>query len=100
MSDQGCGAPTGGAAVTDAGNQAIIQGTVTKDGAPVNAYARLLNADGDFVGEVPTGSEGTFRFFAASGTWTVRVLAAGGFTQDYPVQAELGTIKDLEVTVA
>ena len=30
----GCGAPAGGAPIKDAGNQAIIQGRVTRDGAP------------------------------------------------------------------
>ena len=46
----GCGAPAGGAPVKDAGNQAIIEGTVSRDGAPVRAgYARLLNSGGDFV---------------------------------------------------
>ena len=40
-------------------------------------YARLLNSDGEFVAEVPLGEDGGFRFFAAPGSWTVRVLAPG-----------------------
>ena len=76
----GCGAPAGGAALpADAGNQAIVQGHVTKGGAAVQTgYARLLNDGGEFVAEVPLGEDGGFRFFAAPGTWTVRVLAPGG----------------------
>ncbi|GAA1449739.1 DUF1416 domain-containing protein [Nocardiopsis sp. NPDC058631] len=99
MSDS-CGAPVGGVALADvdAGNQAVIQGTVTRDGEPLRgAYARLLNASDDFVGEVATGDEGTFRFFAADGDWKVRVLASKGFTGEYPVRAEVGKVIDLQV---
>ncbi|WP_159944238.1 MULTISPECIES: DUF1416 domain-containing protein [unclassified Nocardiopsis] len=99
MSDS-CGAPVGGVALADvdAGNQAVIQGTVTRDGQPLSgAYARLLNSSDDFVGEVATGEEGTFRFFAADGTWKVRVLASGGFTAEYAVEAQVGKVIDLRV---
>lgn len=99
MSDS-CGAPVGGVALADvdAGNQAVIQGTVTRDGEPLRgAYARLLNASDDFVGEVATGDEGTFRFFAADGDWKVRVLASKGFTGEFPVRAEVGKVIDLQV---
>ncbi|ADH69739.1 MULTISPECIES: DUF1416 domain-containing protein [Nocardiopsis] len=99
MSDS-CGAPVGGVALADvdAGNQAVIQGTVTRDGQPLSgAYARLLNDSDDFVGEVATGEEGTFRFFAADGSWKVRVLASKGFTGEYAVQAEVGKVIDLQV---
>jgi len=95
-----CGAPVGGVALADvdAGNQAVIQGTVTRDGEPLRgAYARLLNASDDFVGEVATGDEGTFRFFAADGDWKVRVLASKGFTGEFPVRAEVGKVIDLQV---
>ncbi|MFC7326406.1 DUF1416 domain-containing protein [Marinactinospora rubrisoli] len=101
MSNDGCGAPVGGVALADvqAGDQAVIQGVVTRDGAPLSgAYARLLNASGDFVGEVATGSEGTFRFFAADGRWTVRVLASKGYTGEFPVTAETGKVVDLRVS--
>ncbi|MFL1429756.1 MULTISPECIES: DUF1416 domain-containing protein [unclassified Nocardiopsis] len=99
MSDS-CGAPVGGVALADvdAGNQAVIQGTVTRDGQPLRgAYARLLNTSDDFVGEVATGDEGTFRFFAADGDWKVRVLASKGFTGEYPVTAQVGKVIDLQV---
>lgn len=95
-----CGAPVGGVALADvdAGNQAVIQGTVTRDGQPLaSAYARLLSASDDFVGEVVTGPEGTFRFFAADGDWKVRVLASQGFSEEYAVTAQTGRVIDLRV---
>jgi hypothetical protein len=96
----GCGAPAGGAPVSSAGNQAIVQGKVTKDGAPVPVgYARLLNAGGDFVAEVPLGDDGGFRFFAAPGDWTLRVLAPGGISADLGVSAATGEISEFEVAV-
>jgi hypothetical protein len=96
----GCGAPAGGAPVTEAGNQAIVQGRVSKDGAPVPVgYARLLNSGGDFVAEVPLGPDGGFRFFAAPGDWTLRVLAPGGIKADRGVTAATGEIRELEVAV-
>jgi hypothetical protein len=99
MSD-GCGAPAGGAALTEAGNQAVVQGRVTKAGSPVDVgYARLLNGDGEFVAEVPLGQDGGFRFFAAPGTWTLRVLAPGGVRAEQPVSAAIGQIANLEVAV-
>jgi Protein of unknown function (DUF1416) len=96
----GCGAPAGGAALTDAGNQAVVQGLVTKDGSPVGTgYARLLNSDGEFVAEVPLGEDGGFRFFAAPGRWTLRVLAPGGVRAEQAVAAATGKIVSLEVAV-
>jgi hypothetical protein len=96
----GCGAPAGGAPVKDAGNQAIVQGRVTKGGAPVQVgYARLLNSGGEFVAEVPLGEDGGFRFFAAPGDWTLRVLAPGGITADRGVTAAIGEIRELQVAV-
>ena len=86
----GCGAPAGGVKVTDgAGNQAIVQGRVTKLGTPVpTGYARLLNSDGEFVAEVPLGEDGGFTFYAAPGDWTLRVLAPGGIRVDQAVSAQ------------
>ena len=99
--NDGCGAPAGGAALpADAGNQAIVQGHVTKGGAAVQTgYARLLNDGGEFVAEVPLGADGGFRFFAAPGTWTVRVLAPGGVNTDQTVTADRGQITAVEVSV-
>jgi hypothetical protein len=96
----GCGAPAPGAPITDAGNQAVVQGKVTKEGAPVAVgYARLLNGDGEFVAEVPLDAEGGFRFYAAPGTWKLRVLAPGGVRAEQSVSAAIGQISNLEVAV-
>ena len=103
MSADGCGAPAGGAPVSaakDAGSQAVVQGRVTQNGAAVPVgYARLLNDGGEFVAEVPLGEDGGFRFFAAPGTWTVRVLAPGGVNTDETVTADYGHRTAVEVTV-
>jgi hypothetical protein len=97
---EGCGAPADTPMVTSAGNQAVVQGTVTKDGTPVSpGYARLLNSGGDFVAEVPLGTDGGFQFFAAPGDWTLRVLAPGGIRAERPVSAAIGEISKLEVAV-
>ena len=103
MSTDGCGAPAGGVAVgvgASAGTQAIIQGRATQNGAAVaTGYARLLNSGGDFVAEVPLGDDGGFRFFAAPGTWTLRVLAPGGVRAERTVSADTGLVTELEVAV-
>jgi hypothetical protein len=100
-SADGCGASAGGAALpAGAGNQAVVHGHVTRAGAAVQTgYARLLDSGGDFVAEVPLGTDGGFRFFAAPGTWTVRVLAPGGVTVDQAVTADYGQVSAVEVSV-
>jgi hypothetical protein len=99
----GCGAPAQTAslpATVDLRNEAVIQGTVVRGGAAVpGAYARLLDAAGEFTGEVVTSDEGVFRFFAAPGDWTVRVLAPGGVSIDSPVTAQVGEVAALEVAI-
>jgi hypothetical protein len=67
----GCGAPAGGVSVSAAtGTQAVVEGRVTREGAPVGTgYARLLGTGDEFVAEVPLGDDGGFRFFAAPGSW-------------------------------
>jgi hypothetical protein len=73
---------------------------VTRDGAAVQVgYARLLNAGGEFVAEVPLGADGGFRFFAAPGSWTVRVLAPGGINVDRTVTADYGQVSAVEVSI-
>ena len=101
VSADGCGAPAGGAALpATVGNQAVVEGRVTRDGEAVPVgYARLLNEGGEFVAEVPLGGDGGFRFFAAPGRWTVRVLAPGGVNTDRPVTAETGRVAAVEVSV-
>ena len=40
-----------------------------------------------------------FRFFAAPGDWTLRVLAPGGVRAEYAVSADIGQITKVEVAV-
>jgi hypothetical protein len=76
--------------------ETVIQGQVTRDGAPVAAaYVRLLDASGEFTAEVVTSATGDFRFFAAPGDWTLRALAAGA-RGEQAVCAERG-LNDLRV---
>jgi hypothetical protein len=102
MSSDGCGAPAGGVAAPagSAGSQAIVQGRVTQNGAAVSTgYARLLNSGGDFVAEVPLGDDGGFRFYAAPGAWTLRVLAPGGVRAERTVSADIGQVTEFEVAI-
>jgi hypothetical protein len=100
VTSDGCGAPAGGAVATDAGSQAIVQGRVTRRWSPCpTGYARLLNSGGDFVAEVPLGEDGGFRFFAAPGSWTLRILAPGGVRAERAVSADIGMVTELEVAV-
>ena len=89
MSADGCGAPAGGVSVSAAtGTQAVVEGRVVHDGTPVaTGYARLLGSGDEFVAEVPLGDDGGFRFFAAPGSWTLRVLAPGGLRAERTVEA-------------
>ncbi|GAA3241109.1 DUF1416 domain-containing protein [Actinocorallia longicatena] len=100
---QGCAAPAQTAhlpATVDLNNEAVIQGTVSRDGNPVSgAYARLLDSTGEFTAEVVTSEEGIFRFFAADGDWTVRVLAPGGVSVDNQIAARTGEISGLAVAI-
>ena len=103
MSAEGCGAPAGGFSVSTAvaaGDQAVVEGTVSHDGAPISTgYARLLGTGDEFVAEVPLGADGGFRFFAAPGSWTLRVLAPGGLRAERTVVAGYGQVTKVDVTV-
>ena len=73
-----CGAPAQELSLEgiDVGQEAVVQGTVTKAGQPVGgAFVRLLDGTGEFTAEVVTSATGSFRFFAAPGEWTLRALA-------------------------
>ena len=101
MSDS-CGAPAGGGTITKdkAGKEAIIEGQVLRGGAPVSrGYARLLGSGDEFVAEVPLGDDGGFRFFAAPGEWTLRVLAPGGVRVEQDVTADIGSVTAVEFLV-
>lgn len=97
-----CGAKAGGPSTAglDLSTEAVVQGVVVHDGEPVSeAYVRLLDAGGEFTAEVPTSATGQFRFFAAPGRWTVRVLAPGAAAADRAVVATRGEVAELEITV-
>ena len=97
-----CGATKGGPSTEglDLAEAAVIQGVVVRDGQPVgNAYVRLLDGSGEFTAEVPTSATGQFRFFAAPGRWTVRTLAPKADAVDRQVEATLGEVADIEVSL-
>ena len=99
MSNDSCGAPAGGVTITKdkAVKEAIIEGQVLRDGAPVSSgYARLLGSGDEFVAELPLGEDGGFRFFAAPGEWTLRVLAPGNLRLEQAVTADIGQITKVE----
>ena len=101
MSADGCGAPVGGAPIpATAGDQAVVEGRVVHDGAPVGTgYARLLGTGDEFVAEVPLGEDGGFRFFAAPGEWTLLVLAPGSVRVEQAVTADIGQVTRVELLV-
>ncbi|HEY3877291.1 MAG TPA: DUF1416 domain-containing protein [Trebonia sp.] len=101
MSDS-CGAPAGGVTITKdkASKEAVIEGQVLRAGAPVaKGYARLLGTGDEFVAEVPLGEDGGFRFFAAPGEWTLRVLAPGDVRLEQEVTADTGQVTKVEFLV-
>lgn len=76
-----CGAPDQNRdpAGIDPTKETVIQGVVTDAGDPVPAaYVRLLDSAGEFTAEVVSSATGAFRFFAAPGDWTLRVLSSRG----------------------
>ena len=103
------GATPGGPSLDgiDLTQQSVIQGVVLKEGqsdgvpngAPVaSAHIRLLDSQGEFTAEVPTNTEGQFRFFAAPGTWTLVVLAPG-VRKELSVDATTGVPADLVIQI-
>jgi Protein of unknown function (DUF1416) len=97
-----CGATNGGLSVEgiDTTKEAVIQGQVVRDGQPVSpAYVRLLDVGEEFTAEVPVSASGHFRFFAAPGRWTVRVLAPGADSVDRVVLARQGDVAEVEVSL-
>ena len=97
-----CGAVVGGVSLdrVDVSTQSVIQGVISKEGAPAKVgYVRLLDPTDEFVAEVPVSQQGEFRFFAAPGNWTVVALVPGG-TARTTVEAKLGQIADLEIAIS
>ncbi|WP_441250824.1 DUF1416 domain-containing protein [Kitasatospora sp. McL0602] len=95
-----CGAQAGGPdlAGVDVAKETIIQGSVTKNGEPVNGYVRLLDDKGEFTAEVPTSATGQFRFFARPGTWTLRALVPGATVDRQVVTSK--EVNPTEVAIA
>jgi len=97
-----CGATQGGLSLdgVDVAKEAIIQGQVVRGGEPVgNAYVRLLDRTGEFTAEVPTSATGHFRFFAGEGEWTLRALAPQAEPVDEKVQAAVGKVAEVSVSI-
>ena len=107
-----CGATPGGPSLdgllakgVDVTTQTIIQGVVLKagddgvpNGTPVGNDVRLLDRDGEFTAELPTNSQGQFRFFAAPGVWTL-VVQAPGARVEQQVTAEQGSPVDVLISL-
>ncbi|MEV4345608.1 DUF1416 domain-containing protein [Actinoplanes sp. NPDC049596] len=79
----GCAAPDQSAplpAGVDLTRETVITGVVSTAGGDAvgGAYVRLLDGTGEFTAEVVTSPEGSFRFFAAPGSWTLRALSRSG----------------------
>ena len=92
-----CGAIEGGLSLdgVNVAKEAVVQGQVTREGAPVgNAYVRLLDRTGEFTAEVPTNEHGQFRFFAGDGEWTLRTLAPKAQPIDQKVIAARGSVAE------
>jgi uncharacterized GH25 family protein len=97
-----CGAVEGGLSLAgvNVAKEAVIQGQVVRDGAPVgNAYVRLLDKSGEFTAEVPTSASGHFRFFAGEGEWTLRTLAPRAEAVDRQVRAAVGNVAELTIAL-
>lgn len=97
----GCGSQAGGVSLAgvDVAKEAVIQGVVSQHGAPIaGVYVRLLDAGGEFTAEVPTADDGSFRFFARPGRWTVRAIAPGS-SADHAVVATRGQITELALAI-
>ncbi|WP_017936567.1 DUF1416 domain-containing protein [Nocardioides sp. Iso805N] len=97
-----CGATAGGLSLdgVNVAKEAVIQGQVVRDGEPVaNAYVRLLDKTGEFTAEVPTSASGHFRFFAGEGPWTLRTLAPKADPTDRQVQAQIGSVAEVTITL-
>ena len=108
-----CGATPGGPSLDDLlakgldiSTQTIIQGVVLRDGddgvpngtPAASAYVRLLDRDGEFTAELPTNSQGEFRFFASPGLWTL-VIQAPGARLEQQVTAVQGIPADLVISL-
>lgn len=68
-----------------------IQGTVVRGAEPVEgAYVRLTGAGDEFVAELPSRADGSFRFFVAEGDWQLICLAPDSPRLVQPVKLAKG----------
>jgi hypothetical protein len=98
----GCGAPaqTATPADIDTKGQVVLAGKVTGTDGPIGgAFVRLLDAGGDFTGEVVSSPDGDFRFYAAPGAWKIRALHRTG-NGEASVTAEGPGLHQLAISVA
>jgi hypothetical protein len=94
-----CGAKGSGPdLIGDATTKTIIQGFLTRDCEPVTGYVQLLDNSGEFTAEVPTSKTGQFRFFAAPGQWTLRILAPNVITER-TVVAQRGELTEIAIAM-
>lgn len=97
-----CGAPDQAVALppgTDLTKETVLTGQVVAGGEPVGgAFVRLLDGSGEFTAEVVSSATGTFRFFAAPGTWTLRALHRSG-NGEAQVTADAPGLHNTVVTV-
>lgn len=85
----------------DIARETVITGHVV-DGAgrPIGGAAvRLLDASDEFAAEVIATPSGSFRFFAAPGSWRVRVASEAG-SGDARVTPTAAGLHEIDVTVA
>jgi hypothetical protein len=73
--------------------QAVIEGRVCLGETPATGYARLNDAGGEFVAEVPLNANGQYRFFARPATWIVKVLVPGKTVENQVVVQSVGATK-------
>lgn len=87
--------------VIDLEKETVITGRVVDDAGHTvgGAVVRLLDDDQEFAAELVASATGSFRFFAAPGTWTVRVQSAVG-QGDVTVAPRGAGLHEIDVKVA
>ena len=102
MSD-GCGAPVQTAKIpanVDIEKETVLAGKVLAGDDPVGgAFVRLLDGTGEFTAEVVSSPDGDFLFFAGNGEWTLRTLAPAAETVDRSVEAAVGSVAEVTITL-
>lgn len=96
-SDQRHNLPAG----VDLAKETVITGRVVDGSGQTigGAFVRLLDDSAEFTAEVVATASGSFRFFAAPGTWTLRALTDAGHG-DITVAPVGAGLHEVEVKVA